>query len=91
MTEHTMTGYPSIDKPWLKNYSETFDPHDIPDLSIYQLAAKYSQARLDNVALDIRSSANGYSNGIRITYRTFFAQVRRAASAMAAIGVVKMK
>ncbi len=89
MTEHTMTGYPSIDKPWLKNYSETFDPHDIPDLSIYQLAAKYSQARLDNIALDIRSSANGYSNGIRITYRTFFAQVRRAASAMAAIGVVK--
>lgn len=87
MNEQNMTGYPSIDKPWLKYYSETFDSHDIPNMSIYQLAIKYNQNRMDSVAFDIRSSANGYQKGVKITYRTFFEQVQRTAKALTALGV----
>ena len=68
MTEQDLIGYPSIDKPWLKYYGEHFDPQDIPDMSIYQLTVKYNQTRMNSVALDIRSSANGYRKGIKITY-----------------------
>lgn len=89
MTEQNLTGYPSIDKPWLKYYGEHFDPQDIPDMSIYQLAVKYNQNRMNSVALDIRSSANGYRKGIKITYHTFFNWIHTAAKALAALGVGK--
>ena len=35
MQEQKLTGYPSIDKPWMKYYDESFWNSDIPRMSIY--------------------------------------------------------
>lgn len=81
------TGYPSIDKPWLKYYDCEFAESDIPDMSIYQLAVEYNKDNLDKVAIDFRSSITNYSKGIKITYRKFFESVREAAKASYALGI----
>lgn len=89
MEEKKMTGYPSIDKPWLKYYDGEFAESDIPDMSIYQLAVEYNKDNLDKVAIDFRSSKNAYAKGIKITYRKFFEYVRKAAKASYALGIRK--
>ena len=34
-TEHELTGVPSVDKPWLKNYGEEVMHRSLPDGSMY--------------------------------------------------------
>lgn len=36
-TEKQKTGYPSIDKPWLKFYDKALNESDIPECSAYHL------------------------------------------------------
>ena len=89
MEDKKLTGYPSIDKPWLKYYNKKFDYSDIPDVSIYQLALDSNKDRLNNIAIDLRSSFNGFSRGIKITYKKLFSRIRASAKASIALGISK--
>lgn len=82
-----MTGYPSIDKPWLKYYEQGVEKTPIPEISIYQLIKRNNAGRLDNIALDLRNSANDYKKGIEITYRQFFSRVEDIAKSYSQLGV----
>lgn len=81
------TGYPSIDKPWLKYYSQGVEKAPIPELSIYQLIKHSNAKRLDKIALDLRNSANDYKKGIEITYGQFFSRIEDIAKSYAQLGV----
>ena len=67
------TGYPSIDKPWLKYYKK--DPNgktsdafiSIPSCSIYDYLFSRTKPYLDEVALDYLGTKISYS------YETLFA------------------
>lgn len=80
------TGFPSIDKVWLKNYDEEALLKSVPEVSMYQLAYESNKDNLDKVALDIRTSANDFKQGIKITYRNFFKKVHKFAKALKGIG-----
>ena len=47
-----MTGYPSIDKTWLKYYSDEAKKSKIPECTIYDYLWESNREHLDNVALD---------------------------------------
>lgn len=81
------TGYPSIDKPWLKYYSYDTESLEIPNMSIYQMANLYNKDRLDNVALDIRTGANNFKKGVTITYREYLKRMREFAVSLSLLGV----
>ena len=38
--EKKMTGYPSLDKPWLKHYKEDSINFEIPECSVYDFMSK---------------------------------------------------
>lgn len=89
MEKKKMTGYASIDKPWLKNYSFLKNGNNIvlPEKSIYQFVKESNKNNLDNVAIDMRLSANGFNDGLKITYRDFFDRIENMAKASYALGV----
>lgn len=83
-TEKTMTGYPSIDKP----FNRFFDAVDaatgekglkIPEMSIYEYLYECNADNLDGDALDYF--------GKRITYGDFFLRIESLAKALYANGV----
>lgn len=84
-----LTGKPSVDKPWLKYYERTFDESEIPQKSIYQLAKDENKYNMKNVAIDLRSSANDYSKGIKITYDELFKKININAKSSSVIGIKK--
>ncbi len=81
--ERKVTGYPSIDKPWLKYYTTIYEPNDIPspDCSMVEFLYQCNKDRLDNTAL------NYY--GTRISFRKMFERIDRVAAALQACGVCK--
>ncbi len=79
MEEKKLTGYPSIDKPWLKYYSEEAIHASLPECTMYEYIAKCNQ---DNLR---RKAINYY--GTNLTYGQFFNAVAEAASALERIGV----
>lgn len=79
MEEKKLTGYPSIDKPWLKYYSEEAINAPLPEGTIYERIKDCNTDNLDRVAL------NYYGNNI--TYKAFFALIERVASSLENIGV----
>ena len=89
MSDKTLTGYPSIDKPWLSYYDCNFAESDIPNMSIYQLALESNKKNMNKVAIDLRSSATNYSMGIKITYKEFFEFIQKTAKASYALGIGK--
>lgn len=82
-----MTGYPSIDKPWLKYYKQGVEKTPIPELSMYQMIRYNNANRLDSIALDFRNSSNDYKKGVEITYRQFFSRIENAAKSYSQMGV----
>ncbi len=50
-TEKELTGYPSIDKPWLKYYSEEAINAKMPECTIYEYLWENNKNHLDDVAL----------------------------------------
>ena len=80
-TEKKLTGYPSIDKPWLKYYSEEAINASLPRKSMYQFIYDSNKDRLDNIAI--------YYFDRKITYRELFDNIIIAANAFAASGVKK--
>ena len=79
--EKKLTGFPSIDKPWLKFYpAETFST-PLPECTIYEAILKKNENRLDNIAIEYF--------GREITYRQMFAHIDAAARAFSAMGIKK--
>lgn len=83
-----LTGYPSIDKPWLKYYDTDFDESQIPEISIYQLAYEANKDNLDDIAIDMRISKNSFKKSMaKISYDKFFKRIEMSAKASSVIGI----
>jgi len=82
------TGFPSLDKPWLKYYSEDKIVELTPNKSVYQYAFDSNKNNLDNVAIDIRISKDNFKHTIsKITYRDFFKNVKKSADSLESLDV----
>lgn len=79
MSEQKLTGYPSIDKPWLKYYSEEAINTPLPECTIYEQIRQNNQDNLNRVALDY------YGN--KFTYKRLLEKIDKVAGALAAMGV----
>lgn len=79
MEKKNLTGYPSIDKPWLKYYSEEAIKTDMPKCTIYDYLYESNKNHLGNIALEYM--------GKRITYGKLFENIDRAAKAFWGLGV----
>lgn len=75
------TGYPSIDRPWMKYYSDTAIKATIPKCTIYDAIVKANQDNLDHIALD--------HYGKHISYRELFHHIDEAALSLVGMGVVQ--
>lgn len=81
MKEKKLTGYPSIDKPWLKYYSEEAINAPLPERTMYEYIFECNQDNLDRVAM------NYY--GSDMTYREMFRQISIMAGTLEHYGVKK--
>lgn len=79
MEQRALTGYPSVDKPWLKYYAEDKRDFTLPDCSVYDFMCQNNADNLTATALDYF--------GNKITYRELIAGIDRCADAFAALGV----
>ena len=76
-----MTGYPSIDKPWLKEYRIKDIKCEIKPENTYESLKRYNINRLDNVALEYIFTS--------ITYEEMFKNIEKAADSLTAMGIKK--
>jgi len=79
MIENKPTGYPSIDKPWLRYYSEEAINAPIPNDSLYEYMYRMNCDHADDIALNYF--------GKKTTYGDLFEQIDITAKAFAALGV----
>lgn len=79
MEEKKLTGYPSIDKPWLKYYPEGAHEVPIPKKTAWQFVFDKQKGNGRNIAFRYL--------GKKINYASFFASVEVCAKALKAIGV----
>jgi len=79
MSEKKLTGYPSIDKPWMKYYSEEAINEEMPKCSIFQNIYEKNAAYLKETAL--------LYFGKKITYKALFENVEKVAQAMIFLGI----
>ena len=79
MTEERKTGYPSVDKPWLKYYNEDAIRARLPECTIYEYLWNNNKDHPDEIALVYFEK--------KITYRKLFESIDRTAASLAAIGV----
>lgn len=73
------TGYPSIDKPWLKYYSEEAINAPLPKSTLYEYLWENNQVHLDDTAI------NYY--GHKLSYRELFQRIDETAAAFYAMGI----
>ena len=73
------TGYPSIDKPWLKYYSEDAINASLPECSLYEYLVEKNKDYLSDTAIIYL--------GRKITYGQLFEQIDRTAAAFIKAGV----
>lgn len=83
MTTTHLTGYPSVDKPWLKYYTEEQRNAPLPHMTAYEYLKQQNTERLDYTAID--SEMGCY------TYGELFAQIDATAKALWAMGIKKGK
>ena len=79
MNKQELTGYPSIDKPWLKYYTEEAINAPLPECSIYEYILANNKDHLDDIALI-------YFNK-KITYGKMFDMIDKTASAFLSLGI----
>lgn len=75
------TGYPSIDKPWLKYYRDEIINADLPTCTIYEYLYENNKDTLDNIAINYFDR--------KITYCELLNNIERCAKALASIGIKK--
>lgn len=73
------TGYPSIDKPWLKYYTEEAINAPLPECTIYEYLWENNKDHLTDTALNYFDR--------KITYGELFENIEKAAKAFSAIGL----
>ena len=78
-TERELTGFPSIDKPWLKYYSEEAIQTSLPQKTLYGYLYENNRNHMESIAL------NYFGN--RITYQKFFEHIKETADAFATAGI----
>lgn len=79
--ESNLTGYASIDKPWLKYYSTELKNKKLPLMNVNDYLYENNKNHLGRVAL------NYFGN--KITYEDFFKKVDEVAKAFLSMGVKK--
>ena len=68
-----LTGYPSIDKPWLKYYSEEAIWAKLPDCSMYEYVYECNNNHLDDIAVKYFNKS--------FTYKRIFESIDKTANA----------
>ena len=61
--EHELTGFPSIDKPWLKYYSEESIHTPLPQKILYRYLYENNRNHMESIALNYF--------GKKISYKLF--------------------
>lgn len=79
MSEQNITGFPSIDKPWLKYYSEEAINVPLPNGSMYEFLYNSNKNRLKNISLKYF--------GNNISYKEMFKNIKIVAKALATHGI----
>ena len=79
MLSDSKTGYPSIDKPWLRYYSQKDINTPLPEETLYSIFKRCNVQNLQKTAI------NYY--GQKISYQNLFKNIDVAASALENIGV----
>lgn len=77
--EKKLTGYPSIDKPWLKYYDSEFLKKPIPEMNIYSYLKTMTAGYRELAALSYY--------GKEISYQELFRHIAEAAKVLTSIGV----
>ena len=75
MAEQNLTGYPSIDKPWLKYYSEEAINAPLPECSAFEMVYNNNKTHLKDIALNYFNKKISYGelfNMIDETSRAFY-------------------
>ncbi len=80
-TQTNLTGYHSIDRPWLKYYSEEALSIPIPEKTVFESIYENNCEHLSDIALEYF--------GRKITYKTLFENVELVKNAFVANGVKK--
>ena len=78
--EKKLTGYPSIDKPWLKYYSDDIIHAPLPSCTIYEYLVENNCAYPKDIAI--------HYLGRRITYGELFQKIDATAASFAACSAV---
>lgn len=78
-TPKEKTGYPSIDKPWLKFFPKESLEDEINPYTLYEQIKLANEENLEEIALSY--------NGEKITFRKMFHQIDLVAGALLSIGV----
>ena len=73
------TGFPSVDKPWLKYYSEDKRTFEVPECSVYEYMLESNKDNLSATALEYF--------GNKISYQKLIEKVDQCAAAFLAMGV----
>ncbi len=79
MKQTKLTGYPSIDKPWLKYYSEEAINAPLPECTMYEAAYSGNEDHLDKVIFEFY--------GRKITAKQFFDRVDDVAAALTSLSI----
>ena len=74
-----LTGYPSIDKPWLKYYTESLADKPLPQKTLYRMIYDANKDHKSDYAFNYF--------GRRITYGQLFYEIDRCAKALLRLGV----
>ena len=83
MDQKKQTGYPSIDKPWLKYYTEEQINAPLPHMTAYEYLKTRNAGRLDALAID--------SEAGQFTYSQLFGIIDATAKALWAMDIHKGK
>ena len=80
-TEKKLTGYPSIDKPWLKYYTKEAINAPLPECTVYEHILKNNGNHLNDIAVEYF--------GNKISYGKLFHNVKLVKDAFIAQGIKK--
>ncbi|MBR2883239.1 MAG: acyl--CoA ligase [Clostridia bacterium] len=79
MENKILTGYPSIDKPWLKHYRSDINYSQPPQMSAYEYLKHMNSGNLDKTAIKFLGNTT--------TYSEMFNKIDEVAEALCTIGI----
>lgn len=79
MEEKKLTGYPSVDKPWLKYYSEEAIQAELPNDTLYESLKRCNEDNMSAVAIEYY--------GKKISYGSLIKKIDQVAGALSAYGI----